>query len=182
MAEPPVSGCAEPGFRALVCVTAGQWMAPSFAADRCWVSLPPSARRLPTADVRDDRPGRGGREPSAVYRVLDRAGRLFRWNRRPWKNGTAFGAAAGAARALADRHLLPQHRLDVLLGALGARRGEAIVHWNLRGRVRLRGKIGYVTPNDFLAGTQRAIPAARDQKLGRACELRALPRATKAIA
>jgi putative transposase len=47
--------------------------------------------------------------------------------------------------------------------------------------VRLPSAIGYVTPNDFLAGRQEAIWAARNENLTRAREL-PQRRATKAVA
>jgi transposase InsO family protein len=56
---------------------------------------------------------------------------------------------------------------------------QYVEHYNA---VRLHSAIGYVTPNDFLAGRREAIWAARDEKLARARELRAQRRATKAVA
>jgi transposase InsO family protein len=47
-------------------------------------------------------------------------------------------------------------------------------HYN---SVRLHSAIGYVTPNDFLAGNQNAIWAERDRKLEAARESRRLRRA-----
>jgi transposase InsO family protein len=57
--------------------------------------------------------------------------------------------------------------------------GAYVAYYN---GVRLHSAIGYVTPNDVLAGRQKAIWAARDEKLARARELRAQRRATKAVA
>lgn len=57
--------------------------------------------------------------------------------------------------------------------------GQYVEHYN---GVRLHSAIGYVTPNDVLAGRQEAIWAARDEKLARARELRALRRVNKAAA
>jgi transposase InsO family protein len=48
--------------------------------------------------------------------------------------------------------------------------------------VRLHSGIGYVTPNDVLAGRQEAIWKARDEKLARARELRAQRRAAARLA
>lgn len=57
--------------------------------------------------------------------------------------------------------------------------GEYVEHHN---GVRLHSAIGYITPSDFLAGRQKAIWAARDERLARAREQRAQRRATKAVA
>jgi putative transposase len=48
--------------------------------------------------------------------------------------------------------------------------GQYVEHYN---SVRLHSAIGYVTPNDVLAGRQEAVWATRDDKLARARELRA---------
>ena len=42
--------------------------------------------------------------------------------------------------------------------------------WRITTRVRLHSAIGYVTPGDMLAGRQKEIQAARDQKLAAARE------------
>jgi transposase InsO family protein len=57
--------------------------------------------------------------------------------------------------------------------------GQYVEYYN---GVRLHSAIGYVTPNDVLAGRQNDIWAARDEKLSRARELRAQRRAEKAAA
>jgi transposase InsO family protein len=57
--------------------------------------------------------------------------------------------------------------------------GGYVEHYN---GARLHSAIGYVTPNDFLAGRQTAIWAARDEKLARAREQRAQRRADRAAA
>lgn len=56
---------------------------------------------------------------------------------------------------------------------------EYVAHYN---GVRLHSAIGYVTPNDVLADRQKAIWAARDEKLARARELRAQRRAAEKAA
>lgn len=56
---------------------------------------------------------------------------------------------------------------------------EYVAHYN---DVRLHSAIGYVTPNDVLADRQKAIWAARDEKLARARELRAQRRAAEKAA
>jgi transposase InsO family protein len=56
---------------------------------------------------------------------------------------------------------------------------EYVEHYN---GVRLHSAIGYVTPNDVLADRQKAIWAARDEKLARARELRAQRRAAEKAA
>jgi transposase InsO family protein len=219
--------------------------------------------------------------PSTVYRVLDRAGRLSRWNRKPSKKGTGFvqplaphehwhidisylniastffylcSVLDGASRAVLHwdlRERMKESDVELILEAArekypGVRpriisdngpqfiardfkeyirltgmthvrtapfypqsngkierwhktiKGDGIrpaapqtreeglrvvggyvEHYN---GVRLHSAIGYVTPNDFLAGRQEAIWAARDEKLARARELRAQRRATKAVA
>jgi hypothetical protein len=57
--------------------------------------------------------------------------------------------------------------------------GQYVEHYN---GARLHSAIGYIAPNDFLAGRQEAIWATRDEKLARARELRAQRRAEKAVA
>jgi hypothetical protein len=52
-----------------------------------------------------------------------------------------------------------------------------VAHYN---GVRLRSALGYVTPNDFLAGRQSEIWAARDRKLESAREQRRQRRARQA--
>jgi transposase InsO family protein len=54
-----------------------------------------------------------------------------------------------------------------------------VEHYN---GVRLHSAIGYITPNDFLAGRAEAIWAERDRKLEAAREARRLRRASKAAA
>lgn len=51
--------------------------------------------------------------------------------------------------------------------------GTFVEHYNA---VRLHSAIGYVTPNDFLAGRQQAIHEERDRKLAEAREQRAIRR------
>jgi putative transposase len=219
--------------------------------------------------------------PSTVYRVLDRAGRLSRWNGKPSKKGTGFvqplaphehwhidisylniastffylcSVLDGASRAVLHWDLRESMKeSDVELILEGAREkypgvrpriisdnGPQFIardfkeyirltgmthvrtapyypqsngkierwHKTIKGDgirpaapqtreeglrvvggyveyyngVRLHSAIGYVTPNDVLAGRQEAIWAARDEKLARARELRAQRRATKAVA
>lgn len=52
--------------------------------------------------------------------------------------------------------------------------GRFIEHYNA---VRLHSALGYVTPNDVLAGREKAIWAERDRKLEAAREARRLRRA-----
>jgi transposase InsO family protein len=54
-----------------------------------------------------------------------------------------------------------------------------VEHYN---GVRLHSAIGYITPNDFLAGRSQSIWAERDRKLEAAREVRRLHRAAKAAA
>ena len=51
-----------------------------------------------------------------------------------------------------------------------------VAHYN---GVRLHSAIGYITPNDFLAGRQKEIWAERDRKLEEAREQRRVRRATE---
>ena len=57
--------------------------------------------------------------------------------------------------------------------------GNFVEHYN---RVRLHSAIGYITPNDLLAGRAEAIWAARDQKLEAAREVRRQRRAAREAA
>jgi putative transposase len=74
----------------------------------------------------------------------------------------------------AIRPAAPQTREDGLRVV-----GKYVEHYN---GVRLHSAVGYVTPNDVLAGRQQAIWATRDEKLARARELRAHRSAEKAAA
>jgi transposase InsO family protein len=215
--------------------------------------------------------------PSTVYRVLAKAGRLTRWNRKPSKKGTGFvqplaphehwhidisylnlmgtffylcAVLDGASRAIvhwelreamkeADVELVIQRALekapvgvrprvisdngpqfiardfkefirlaglthvrtapyypqsngkierwhktikaDAIRPAAPQSREDAerivtafVAHYN---GVRLHSAIGYVTPNDMLAGRQKSIHAERDRKLAEARDLRAQRRA-----
>jgi transposase InsO family protein len=219
--------------------------------------------------------------PSTVYRVLARAGRLSRWNRKPSKKGTGFvqplvphehwhvdisylniastffylcSVLDGASRAVVHwdlRESMKESDVELVLEAARERypgvrprvisdngpqfiardfkeyirltgmthvrtapyypqsngkierwhetlkadgirpaaprtheEGLRAVHQYVEhyNGVRLHSAIGYVTPNDFLAGRQQAIWAARDEKLARARELRAKRRAEQAAA
>jgi putative transposase len=73
--------------------------------------------------------------PSSVWRVLSQAGLLSKWNGKPSKKGTSFGAADGSSSALAHRCVLPQHRRDILfyyLCSILDGFSRYIVNWNIR--------------------------------------------------
>lgn len=109
--------------------------------------------------------------PSSTYRVLKAAGRLDGWQPKPSKKGTGFAQPLQPHerwhRSLKSDCLRPGTPLCLD----DARRlvTNFVAHYNT---VRLHSAIGYVTPADKLANRDKAIFAARDQKLHQARENR----------